>query len=99
MKASLWKKGHDGGVGTSERHNPAESRRHGCYFIPRKPGSSLALQISSQHLSCSQLGSGFGIVFSKPTPPVIKKMKSVYLISLLALDVKIKKEKSCVVLI
>ena len=56
------------------------------YLIPASPGCSLALQISSQLFSCSQEGSGLGVAFVRPTPPVSKNIKSPYSISFFALN-------------
>jgi hypothetical protein len=55
------------------------------YLSPLKAENSLALQISSQLLSCSQVGSGFFSALLRLTPPVKRNISSWYSISFLAL--------------
>ena len=64
-------------------------RRKITYKNPWKGGRSFILQISSHDLSLSQDESGFGRLFSKPTPPVKKNMNSSWLKSPFALKMRL----------
>lgn len=64
----------------------AKSSSLNNYLNPLKAGNSLARQISSQLLSCSQVGSGFFSALLRLTPPVKRNISSWWSTSCFALS-------------